>query len=125
MNVVNKKNIEIDSLPGRGLRRVIGKNSYYESDKMMVGYAMYCADYGEMQPHAHDEETVIITKVNNGYVSWGKDKNNMQETLGLKEGMILHIPENEWHVFHYDENGSIEIIFIYGKSDNCRPEDKE
>ncbi len=39
--------------------------------------------------------------------------------------MILHIPENEWHAFHYDEGGCVEIVFIYGQGDNCRPEDNE
>jgi hypothetical protein len=27
--------------------------------------------------------------------------------------MILHFPENEWHVFEYDEGGSITIAFFY------------
>ena len=26
----------------------------------------------------------------------------------------LHIPEGEWHVFEYEEGGSLEILFIYG-----------
>jgi len=26
--------------------------------------------------------------------------------------MTLHIPEKEWHVFEYEEGGSLEILFI-------------
>lgn len=125
MNYINKNSIAIDALPGRGLVRVIGKNSCFDSDKMMVGYALYSAEYGKMEPHAHAEETVIITKAINGYVSWGDEKNHMKDTIRLLEGMVLHIPENEWHMFHYDEGGTVEIIFIYGQTENCRPEDKE
>ena len=124
MNYVNKNTLAVDALPGRGLIRVIGKNSCFNSNHMTVGYALYCAEYGEMEPHKHAEETVVITKAANGYVSWGDAKDHMQKTIQLEEGMVLHIPENEWHVFHYDEGGSVEIIFIYGQSDNLRPEDK-
>lgn len=124
MNFVNKNRIKVDALPGRGLIRGVGKNSCFDSDKMTVGYALYKKDYGAMEPHAHAEETVIITKAENGYVSWGNEKDHLPHAVKLEEGMILHIPENEWHVFHYDEGGYIEIIFIYGQSDNCRPEDK-
>lgn len=124
MNLVNKSDIEIDALVGRGLKRIIGKNSHFASDSMTVGYALYSEEYGAMEPHAHAEETVIITKSINGYVSWGESKDNLYKTERLEAGMILHIPENEWHVFHYEKGGEIEIIFIYGQSDNCRPEDK-
>lgn len=123
MKYINKSEVEIDALPGRGLRRIIGKSSCFDSDKMTVGYALYNKEYGSMEPHAHAEETVIITNAFNGYVSWGNKKNELYHTVKLEEGMILHIPENEWHVFHYDEGGYVEIIFIYGQSDNCRPED--
>lgn len=125
MKYINKNNVAVDPLPGRGLMRIIGKDSCFDSDKMMVGYALYSAEYGEMEPHAHAEETVIITKAKKGYVTWGNEKNNLQNTIPLEEGMILHISENEWHTFHYDEGGSVEIIFIYGQTNNCRPEDKE
>ena len=64
-------------------------------------------------------------KIGNGYVSWGSDAHHLQRTIALEEGMILHIPENEWHAFHYDEGGCVEIVFIYGQGDNCRPEDNE
>lgn len=124
MNLVNKSDIKVDALPGRGLKRIVGKNSYFTSDSMTVGYALYSDEFGAMKPHSHAEETVIITRAIDGYISWGDSMNNMQKTERLIEGMVLHIPENEWHVFHYEKGGEIEIIFIYGQSDNCRPEDK-
>ena len=123
MKIVKKDQVIIDPLPGRGLLRVIGKDSHFESKRMTVGYAKYSSEYGVMEPHAHVEETVIITKVKDGWVSWGDSKDNLTGTKKLEEGMVLHIPDDEWHVFTYDEGGYVEIIFIYSGIDNVRPED--
>lgn len=124
MEYIQKNEESIEVLPGRGLIRAVGKNSALESQNMTVGYALYNESFGEMEPHCHAEETVIITKSENGYVSWGNDKNDLTHTLKLETGMILHIPEGEWHRFHYEEKGNVDIIFIYGSTENCRPEDK-
>lgn len=124
MKYVKKQELAIDALPGRGLLRAIGKDSYFASDQMSVGYALYQADYGMMEPHQHAEETVIITKAKKGWVSWGAAKEQLTQTMRLEEGMILHIPDKEWHAFTYEEGGFVEIIFIYSGTANVRPEDK-
>lgn len=124
LEYVNKNDVSIEALPGRGLLRIIGKNSCFDSNSMSVGYALYSEEYGIMEPHRHAEETVIITAAKDGYVSWGDQANNLRHSLKLESGMVLHIPENEWHVFTYDQGGYVEIIFIYGNSENLRPEDK-
>lgn len=124
MEYILKNNVNIDKLPGRGITRVVGKNSCFESGIMTVGYALYSKEYGVMEPHSHAEETVVVIKAIKGYVSWGDTKDNLINTMKLEEGMILHIPESEWHSFHYEEEGMIEIIFIYGSIDDCRPEDE-
>jgi hypothetical protein len=31
----------------------------------------------------------------------------------------------EWHAFEFDDDGFVELIFIYGQVENIRPEDKE
>lgn len=123
MEYVKKSEIEIDALAGRGLLRVIGKQSHFDSDKMSVGYAIYSQVYGLMEPHAHAEETVIITSVKEGSFSWGKTKDDLYNSIKLEEGMILHIPQDEWHVFNYERDGFIEIIFIYGETSNLRADD--
>jgi len=121
---INKNEIKIESLPGRGLQKAIGKDSVFASDSMSVGYAIYSEEYGVMEPHAHAEETIIVTKSKNGWISWGDDASELTHKVELKEGMIMHIPQNLWHVFTYDKGGYVEIIFIYGTSDNIRPEEK-
>ena len=38
----------------------------------------------------------------------------MPNQVMLEPDMTLHIPEGEWHVFEYEEGGSLEILFICG-----------
>lgn len=124
MEYVHKNSITTEALEGRGIKRIIGKHSHIDSERMTVGYATYSEEYGAMIPHAHAEESIVVTDTKDGYFSWGDDKNKLCNTIKLDVGMVLHIPKNEWHVFHYDADGFVEIIFIYGEVDDCRPEDK-
>lgn len=123
MEFATRKQMTTDELPGRDLQRAVGKNSLFDSDAMTVGYAGYREKCGVMEPHRHAEETVVIFDVKDGYVCWGDEKDNLTYRQKLERGMILHIPENEWHAFTYDEGGFVDIVFIYGTSDNVRPED--
>ena len=124
MEFVYKDELPIETLPGRGIRKAVGSESYFTSTNMSVGYAMYNYEYGPMEPHQHDEETVIITHSNMGWMSWGDSKTNLPNRVELVEGMVIHIPNGEWHVFNYDEGGSVEIIFVYGTTANLRPEER-
>lgn len=124
MKFINKKDVPVDALPGRGLLRIVGKNSVFDSDQMSVGYALYSETYGEMEPHSHAEETVIITRSVNGWIEWGDAKDHLTHRCALEEGMVFHIPAGEWHVFRYEAGGMVEIVFIYGQADQVRPEDK-
>ena len=44
---------------------------------------------------------------------FGDQPDALGEPLALERDMILHFPENEWHVFDYDEGGSLTIAFFY------------
>ena len=77
-----------------------------------------------MEPHHHAEETCIITKSVKGSVAWGSEKDHLDHEMKLEEGMVLHIPSGEWHVFRYEPEGCVEIVFIYAGTSNIRPEDK-
>lgn len=124
MKIIDRDHMSADLLPGRKLQRAVGKNSYSDSDAMTVGYAAYSVESGLMEPHQHAEETVVIIDSKDGYVFWGPDKDQLHQNVKLCKGMILHIPENEWHVFTYDDGGFVDIVFIYGTSGNIRPEDQ-
>jgi quercetin dioxygenase-like cupin family protein len=125
MEIIKKELISKDNLPGRQLQRAVGENSAFLSDQMTVGFARYSEDSGIMSPHNHAEETVIIFDVKDGSIEWGATENNLSNKANLEKGDVIHIPENEWHVFKYKPGGYVEIVFIYGSTKNLRPEDKK
>lgn len=125
MKIFQKDELPIDALKGRGIIRVVGKDSASDSKAMTVGYALYSDEYGEMEPHHHAEETVVVTSSDKGYVEYGGEPDHLLHRAELKTGTVLHIPPNEWHVFKYGEGGHVEIVFIYGGTDNVRPEDNK
>lgn len=123
MEYIHREDMQVAALPGRGLQRAVGKNSVITSERMSVGFARYDTRFGPMEPHHHAEETVLILDAENGWVRYGKEKDQLGERIELKKGMILHFPELEWHVFEYDTNGFVDIAFIYGQVDRIRPEE--
>lgn len=125
MRIAKREQIAKDVLPGRALQRAVGANSLFETDTMSVCYATYCAEYGPMEPHHHAEETIVVVSSDGGRVEWGPAKDNLPHKAELSAGDVLHIPENEWHVFRFREGGSLDVVCIYGKTDNLRPEDKK
>ncbi len=123
MVIIERDNLIKNRLPGRVIENAVGKDAFSESKKMTIGFGTYSIESGIMEPHQHAEETVYITKSKHGRLRYGPDKNDLPIVVPLEEGMLLHIPELEWHVFEYDEGGMVEIMFIYGQVDNIRPED--
>ena len=58
-------------------------------------------------------------------VRWGSDPEALGTPIPLQEGLTLHIPELEWHVFGFGPVGHVDIIYFYGQVDNIRPEEIE
>ena len=110
-------------LPGRIIENVVGVNGPIGSERMTVGFATYSAEAGRMEPHNHAEETIYVGSSDRGWVRYGGRPEALQHKLALEAGMVLHFDALEWHVFEYDEGGSVEIVFIYGQVDNIRPEE--
>ncbi len=124
MDIVEKKDIPRVDLKGRSIRSAVGVESFSHSEKMTVGFALYNELYGKMEPHRHAEEVIYIVDAQKGYIRYGSDQSILDKDVHLKPGMLLHIMENEWHMFDFDEGGFIEVIYIYGQVDNIRPEQK-
>lgn len=122
MEMICRKDIPIELLPGRAIQKAVGAASMVSSEKMTVGFAHYSAESGPMQPHNHTEETVVILDAKDGYVRYGDHVDTLDKRIELHPGMILHFPALEWHVFEYVGTGFVDIIFIYGQTDNIRPE---
>lgn len=112
------------ALPGRIIYKATGKDGPILSSGMTVAFGTYSGEYGPMSPHRHAEECVYIIRSENGRVRYGGEPDALEHSLDLTDGMLLHFPENEWHVFEFDEGGRIDAMFIYGQVDNIRPEEK-
>ena len=100
-------------MPGRFIQRAIGKDALSPSQAMTIGFARYDADAGPMEPHRHAEESVYILDAQEGRAEFGPEKEKLPNKVMLTRGMVLHVPENEWHVFRYDEGGFFDILFVY------------
>lgn len=122
MICIYRDEMPVEALPGRGIQKAVGRDSVVNSEKMTVGYARYDATYGQMEPHHHAEETVIIMDSCKGWVRYGNSPEELGPRVPLFKGTVLFFPELEWHVFEYDEGGFVDIAFIYGQVDNIRPE---
>ena len=121
MKLVKREDVEKKPLPGRVIQLVVGKEDVVSpSNVMTMGFAHYSAESGPMAPHRHAEEIVYILSAQDGWTRYGgmgDEPNELGEPVTLEAGMTLHFPENEWHVFEFDEGGHVEIIFFYSQSD--------
>jgi hypothetical protein len=121
MIVVKRDEVERKALPGRMIQLVVGtKDAVSSSEVMTMGFATYSSASGPMEPHHHVEEIVYVLRAEKGWVRHGgagAAPDELGAPIPLSEGMILHIPDQEWHVFEYDEGGFIEIVFFYAQPD--------
>jgi hypothetical protein len=123
MNVLERENLDSILLPGRVIQKAVGKDSAVTSEKMTMGFGQYSSKSGLMEPHKHAEEICFILSAEKSWVRFGPTNTEMNSKIALKSGMILHIPEMEFHVFEYLEEGHVDLIFFYGQVDGIRPED--
>jgi hypothetical protein len=115
MKCFSRDELDKNVLPGRTIQRAIGNNSFSRSQIMTVGFAHYSADAGPMEPHQHAEEAIYVTDAKDGWVEYGPQKDNLNTKVTLRSGMVLHVPEGEWHVFRYATGGFVDIVFTYAQ----------
>ena len=123
MQILRREALAREALPGRVIQRAVGKEGPSVSGRMTVGYARYEASAGPMEPHRHAEEVVCVLDARDGWVEYGGEPARLEQRQELEAGMILHVPELEWHVFRHGEGGHVDILYVYGQVDNIRPED--
>ena len=56
-----------------------------------------------------------MIKAKDGWIEHGMMKDKLEKKVLLKSGMVLHIPEGEWHIFRYNKGGFVDIIFMYSQ----------
>jgi hypothetical protein len=125
MKDITSSTTPVDPLPGRGIRRFVGRDSALESEEMTVGSALYADEFGPMAPHNHAEETVYILDADRAWVRWGSAPDDLPHRIDLEPGVVINTPSLEWHVFEWEPGGHVELLFIYGQVDDIRPEDME
>jgi hypothetical protein len=125
MRSTRRADTPIDALPGRGLRRFVGRSSAIASEEMTVGTAIYADEFGPMEAHNHAEETVYVLEADRAWVRWGPSAGDLPNRIDLQAGVVINTPALEWHVFEWEPGGHVELLFIYGQVDNIRPEDME
>jgi hypothetical protein len=125
MRATHRDRVAVDPLPGRGIRRFVGRDSALASEAMTVGIARYADEFGPMAAHNHAEETVYILSAERAWVRWGPGPDDLPERIDLEPGVVITTPALEWHVFEWEPGGHIELLFIYGQVDDIRPEDTE
>lgn len=125
MELLHRKDLIKNHLKGRVIENTVGKGDAYPvtSTKMTICFAHYSEESGQMEPHNHAEETVVVLAGEKCYVKYGDAKDNLTEKRQLMPGDVMHFPELEWHVFGYEEGGFLDALCIYGQVDNIRPED--
>lgn len=121
MKFFTREEVKPMPLPGRVLNLVVGaQDAVSHSDKMTMGFARYSEESGPMEPHHHVEEIVYILSAQNGWVrhgGFGEAPDQLGDPVPLEAGMILHIPDMEWHVFEFKPGGHVDIIFFYSQAD--------
>ena len=118
MNLIKRGNIEKMQLPGRVIQQAVGTGKAVSpSSEMTMGFAHYSEASGPMEPHSHAEEIVYILGAQDGWVLYGDNPDGLDHRIDVAEGMTLHIPAQEWHVFQFEQGGYVDIIFFYSTPD--------
>lgn len=123
MKLIKRDDLHKEKLTGRIIQKAVGKGSFSESNKMTMGFARYSEESGPMEPHHHAEEIIYVIGAKDARVRYGDLPQSLPTQEALEEGMILHFPALEWHVFEYGAGGYLDIIFFYGQVDQIRPEE--
>lgn len=117
------ENIDTSILPGRAIRKVIGKNSFFSSTEMTFGRTIFSSKYGKMTPHCHAAEILYIINVKHGRFRYGNTK-ECEHVIDLVSDQVLYIAPGEWHAFEFDSDKDYaNVLFFYATTENLRPED--
>ncbi|MCL6571118.1 MAG: hypothetical protein K6T88_05470 [Bacillus sp. (in: Bacteria)] len=125
MELLQREDLDSITLPGRVIQKAVGRDSAVDSNKMTMGFGHYSSKSGPMEPHHHAEEICYVLGAEKSWVRFGTTKLKLTNKINLKTGMTLHIPDMEFHVFEFLEEGFVDLIFFYGQVEGIRPEERE
>ena len=125
MQYIQREALQKHNFPGRIIQKAVGRDGFSSSEKMTMGFARFSRESGSAPPHQHAEEICYILGARKAIVRYGTGEEKLYNKVVLEPGMVLHISELEWHVFEYEDDGYLDIIFFYGQVDNIRPEEMQ
>jgi hypothetical protein len=123
MRLIRRDELHQEKLPGRIIQKAVGKDGFSTSTRMTMGFATYSEESGPMAPHHHAEEIIFVVGAKDAWVRYGESEDKLTTRVDLEEGMTLHFPTLEWHVFKFADGGFLDVVFFYGQVDQIRPED--
>lgn len=121
MECLKQSELKSNMLPGRIVQEAVGKNGPAFTAAMRVCICEYCARAGKMQPHRHIEESVFVTECDRAWVRYGSTEACADGKVMLEEGMVMHFPDWEWHVFEYEEGGMLKLVCFYASTEDRTP----
>ncbi len=123
MQLIRREMVEGTRTLGRFVQNAVGKDAFAKSGKMTMGFVRLSAEGGVMRPHRHAEELCYVLASDRGTVRYGPAEDRLGEPVLVEPGMILHVGEDDWHVFEYGEVGYLDMLFFYGQVDIVRTDD--
>ncbi len=117
MELIVRKDVPEQLLPGRFMQKIVGKteDGYLSDSRILnIGYCRYCAEaVPHGAPHARRGDGADpLLRQSLGALRAQQGRPAQQDPVG--KGHDAPYPPREWHVFEYEEGGSLEILFIYG-----------
>ena len=124
MEILSGKDMDRNVLPGRIVNEAVGKNGPVFTTAMRVCICEYCAQAGKMEPHRHIEEACYVSQSDRAWVRYGNTPDCEDGKVMLEEGMVMHFPAWEWHVFEYEDGGSLTLVCFYASTADAKPPEK-
>ena len=122
MEFMEKQSAIVKHCRARTIYGMIEKGGIFQSPNMMMGFARFDKNLGEMIPHVHPEEGMFVIDCANAFARFGASEDSMGGRTAIKPGMIMWAAEGEWHVFEFGEGGFLDIVFCLPVGEIVRPE---
>jgi mannose-6-phosphate isomerase-like protein (cupin superfamily) len=122
MKMIEKEQAVIKHCKARTIYGMIEDGGVIKSDQMTMGIARFDKNLGPMNPHAHAEEGMYVIDCANAYIRCGSSADTLGERELIKPGMIIFVPEGQWHVFEFEDGGFLDTVFCLPVGSIDRPE---
>lgn len=121
MDRIQTATLEKTPYTGRNITKIIEKGGVVESKNITMGIAEFSNAIGPMLPHKHGEEGIYVLEAVNCWTRRGDTADTLEERHPVETGMVLRYLEDEWHIFEFEGEGYLRIVFFFGTGSIERP----